>query len=109
MRGVENAVVTRVQNLEGRDVTAPAGRRSIFRRPPDIASTRSTYSFAKSVKMSDADQDVCILMTIGLCALIDGAARPPAAAPAPTANAPLRNRRRAGVFCALDCFFVDVM
>ena len=71
--------------------TAPAGRRSIFRRPPDMRSTRSTYSRAKSIQMSDAGQEVCILMTRGAgLAITAGAAMAPAAAAKPV----FRNLRR---------------
>src|SRR3546814_3669568 len=55
------ALVTGVQTC-----ALPICSRSIFRRPPDICSTRSTYSRAKSIQMSEDGQDVCILITTAL-------------------------------------------
>src|SRR5690606_37913123 len=73
--------------------TAPAGRRSILRRPPDICSTRSTYSRAKSIQMSDAGHEVCIFTTVGLCPTTAGAVTATATV-APAASAPPFRRLR---------------
>src|SRR5690606_6040802 len=83
--------------------TAPAGSRSMVSRPPDMASTRSTYCCAKSIQMSPDGHDVCILTTSGLCPSTAGAARPLAATP-PAKALPLRNERR-----ETDLSFLSVM
>ncbi|GEM94395.1 hypothetical protein RSP03_34620 [Cereibacter sphaeroides] len=61
--------------------------------PPDISSTRVTYSRAKSIQMSEAGQDVCIFITSGAWARTAGAARTDPAA-APPAKAPVRRNER---------------
>ena len=73
---------------------APAGRRSIWRRPPDISSTRVVYSRAKSIQMSEAGHEVCIFTTNGACASTAGADRAPAAATPPNIDPFFKKDRR---------------
>ena len=89
--------------------TAPAGRRSIFSRPPDIASTRSTYCCAIVCQMSDAGQLVCIFSTIGDCARTAGAATSVLAAAPPAITLPRRRNERRDTALPVSFFIVIIV